>query len=342
MNSSKTLPTRIYYLDVAKVLCAFLVIYAHLFSTDSLTRLYIYSFHMPLFFIISGIFHKYAGLKQTKNIRRIIIPAIFFCVIYDILKPFANLLFDSSQFENIHFSIITCFKNDCISFFRSKMPSNTVCWFLFALFWCKVYADIIIKLYNKFFCTKFKNEYIQFVLLIPFIPLSLVHLPFFMSHACMAIPFYFFGYFYAKQLKSLNKNKIRLYAIFVFLLMNILITTVNGRVSMVGISYGHLNYALRIPVFYLNGIVGTMMVINFSLYIDKCKSFFFSVSNSLITIVGIQKLFNSTYVQLTNCSFDFFIPFVTSIVIMMLCYGFHLLLERFFPWILGKNTQKSI
>lgn len=353
MNSSKTLPSRIYFLDVAKVLCAFLVVYAHLFSKDSLTRLYIYSFHMPLFFIISGIFHKYSGLNQTKNIRRIIIPTIFFCLFVSIIRPIFSFLLDSSQLYNIGLTIKTNLYNDFISIYYSNGKlTNTPCWFLFALFWCKIFTDIIIVTYNKYINLLSNNRWFQILMLMPFIPLSIVHFPLYMKQACMAIPFYFIGYFFSMQLKTLDYAKTKFYYIPVLLFINILISTFNGRVSMLGISYGHVNilgisygladYFFRIPLFYINGFVGTLMVIYLSLFIKKHKNFFSSISNSLLTIVGMQSFIYYYYVKLTHYSFDFFIPFTTSIVIMVLCYGFHLLLERYFPWILGKNTQKSI
>ena len=49
---------RIIWLDIAKVITAFLVVYTHLFTSDDPFRLWVYTFHMPLFFLISGFFHK--------------------------------------------------------------------------------------------------------------------------------------------------------------------------------------------------------------------------------------------------------------------------------------------
>ena len=158
----------------------------------------------------------------------------------------------------------------------------------------------------------------------------------------MAIPFYFIGYFFSNQLKTIKNTRSKLYFIPILLIINILITTLNGRVSMYNVFYGHTNLFCSILLFYLNGLVGTLMIVFLSLSVNGYKNFISSISNSLITIVGMQSFFYYFFVKLTHYSFDFFIPFATSIVIMVLCYGFHLLLERYFAWILGKNIQKSM
>ena len=53
------LTKRLPYLDYARLSVAYLVILGHLIPADDrVLRPYIYAFHMPLFFIISGMLHK--------------------------------------------------------------------------------------------------------------------------------------------------------------------------------------------------------------------------------------------------------------------------------------------
>lgn len=49
---------RIIYLDYAKVICAFLVVFGHLFEGGTPIRNFIYCFHMPFFFLVSGMLDK--------------------------------------------------------------------------------------------------------------------------------------------------------------------------------------------------------------------------------------------------------------------------------------------
>ena len=51
---------RVAYLDYARVIVALLVLVGHLVTYDCRGngRMYIYAFHMPFFFMVSGIRHK--------------------------------------------------------------------------------------------------------------------------------------------------------------------------------------------------------------------------------------------------------------------------------------------
>jgi acyltransferase len=66
-------------IDIAKGLGVFLVIWGHLNTPTP--YLNIYSFHMPLFFLLSGIFHKqqisFSNLIQTRS-RSLLLPYVFF------------------------------------------------------------------------------------------------------------------------------------------------------------------------------------------------------------------------------------------------------------------------
>ena len=48
---------RIVYLDSAKFICIFLMVVGHWTSNETIL-LYIYSFHMPALFVISGMLYK--------------------------------------------------------------------------------------------------------------------------------------------------------------------------------------------------------------------------------------------------------------------------------------------
>ena len=58
------LNNRIYWLDYAKVIGVLLMIYVHGNLCGDL-RNYAYSFHMPMFFLISGMLYKPLSLRDT-------------------------------------------------------------------------------------------------------------------------------------------------------------------------------------------------------------------------------------------------------------------------------------
>lgn len=78
-NSKINMEKRDHSIDIAKGLGVFLVIWGHLNSIHY--HLYVYSFHMPLFFLLSGIFHKQEislyQLIQSKS-RSLLLPYVFF------------------------------------------------------------------------------------------------------------------------------------------------------------------------------------------------------------------------------------------------------------------------
>lgn len=88
-------------LDSARVLGAFLVVFAHLFATYSYERLFIYAFHMPFFFLVSGMLHKYNGKIQTiKYCKKILIPAALYFMLFSIVYlPLVSFgILDTYQF----------------------------------------------------------------------------------------------------------------------------------------------------------------------------------------------------------------------------------------------------
>lgn len=67
---------RIEYIDVAKGITILLVVVGHVESAPSPLRSLIYSFHMPLFFILSGFFFKKGDVLGTikKMVPSLVIP----------------------------------------------------------------------------------------------------------------------------------------------------------------------------------------------------------------------------------------------------------------------------
>lgn len=81
MESKKVRDT---YIDIAKGIGMLLVIYGHLAERSDFLRIIIYSFHMPLFFIISGYyFNAQADFRAVlkKGLKQIVAPAYLFLVL---------------------------------------------------------------------------------------------------------------------------------------------------------------------------------------------------------------------------------------------------------------------
>lgn len=91
---------RLTYLDVAKGIGILLVVIGHVYAfnrqiVDRFFVIWLYSFHMPLFFIISGMLIAYKDEKDIwkfvkKRIKGILIPYVFFSIFSIIVFAIVN------------------------------------------------------------------------------------------------------------------------------------------------------------------------------------------------------------------------------------------------------------
>lgn len=78
---------RIESYDILKGIGIILMIVAHTYGPESIIWNFIYAFHMPLFFIVSGMFYNQKSLPiiLMKNISQLIIPYLTMCIIVIVL-----------------------------------------------------------------------------------------------------------------------------------------------------------------------------------------------------------------------------------------------------------------
>jgi len=329
---------RILFLDIAKIAVTFLVIYAHLYSTWSVERLYIYSFHMPLFFIISGMVHKYKGFIQIrKYVKTILIPALFFMTLYDIIMIIPFHLGYETKWSGIErgTSILQSLWNVLIDGRNEKITEirgNNICWFLFALFWCKVFTD----------CIKKKKYLVVFLIIcMVFILAWYLHDSiFYLVQGIIALPFYYIGFLYKENIRRFmtEKRPSLLFLIaMVFLALNIFLTDINGRVSILGHIFGNLNVPFNLIVFYMNAFIGSMCVLCIASIVKMKSSLPQHLANALISVVGLQYIYIDPYIHIIGIDQPFIISIFVSIIIFVLCYLGHTIIMHLCPQIFGKN-----
>lgn len=126
---------RIQWIDSAKGFGILLVVYAHLFEFG--TSL-IYLFHMPLFFILSGITFREESLTDCliKKGRSLLLPYIVFAILFVPLRILYLFITEGSM-PSIGFHCLSR------SFFDVPL------WFLFALFGVTVLMTIVAKICRK-------------------------------------------------------------------------------------------------------------------------------------------------------------------------------------------------
>lgn len=133
---------RIKWVDIAKGIAILLMIIGHEVESAHLYAL-IFSFHMPLFFILSGYTSSRVNnwtkfrIKLKRSFVRVWLLAAFMVLLYEL---------ETTIYAHINFSIFL--RNVIHSIFwgsnyASKFASPGVMWFLFVFFWAKILLDVL-------------------------------------------------------------------------------------------------------------------------------------------------------------------------------------------------------
>ncbi len=136
MENSLTLKKNIPWVGIVKSIGVFLVFIGHIWSHSRLEMIYkaIYSFHMPLFFILAGFLFssKDTFLEMTKKkLFRVLLPGLFYNILFSPLYFVYTEKIDISEFISGLF------------FFRGEVTANPPCWFFFTLFFTFIVAKLI-------------------------------------------------------------------------------------------------------------------------------------------------------------------------------------------------------
>lgn len=234
---------RLFFLDSARGLGMLLVILGHILETDGPIPVLIYSFHIPLFFLISGILLAYMqaeerSIRQTvlQGLKRLLIPYLFFELLFLLFYGIRNR-FDFGG-QNIFGGLVL-------------NPLNVPLWFLPTLFLAELTVILLVKADKK-----------RRVLVTAGVLLYLI--PFFLDSGgspvlsavlryCTSVGFTVFGYvgsgFILGQTPSLLLPA-------VLLVPDVLLALLNGKTGIYKLTFGN-------PVlFTICGITGSFLVLS--------------------------------------------------------------------------------
>lgn len=129
---------RLVWLDTARGIAVLLVVYGHLFPYPHIVPQWIHSFHMPLFFLLSGILF---FVKKEDSLE----PKFFF------LKKLKGILFPyfTISFANVIFVAIRHRDFVQVLLDTIRFEGNLTLWFLPALFIAEVVCFLWLSVYKK-------------------------------------------------------------------------------------------------------------------------------------------------------------------------------------------------
>lgn len=281
---------RLEYFDLAKGIGIFLVILGHITYISQPLRIWIFSFHMPLFFIISGmlIYYKREDSLNSRELikkkaKSLLIPYFFFSILTIFADICLLLLFQVGNWERIW--------QNC--FYTCSFYGISTLWFLPALFLGENLFLFILKKFSKsqaivfmlflsivcYFCI----INMQYLYVLPINPLLLYYIqhPLFVAFkGVIAMSYIAIGYFsypffsrsYTTPFKSIGIG-------IIFLFCSIFLCPLNGNADL-----GHL-LLNNLPLYYIFGILGSFSIILL------CKNV--KVKNGLRTSNPIFMLFQS-------------------------------------------------
>lgn len=192
--------SRIVEIDLLKGFGILLMIIGHVHFSDAINH-YIYSFHMPLFFIASGYLYKSSSLSITKyvlkQIKNLLIPYVFFGVIFTALFI---MLGHPLQWKSVF-----------MNFYSANHFPFDWCgaiWFLLAMFWVKILFEFSIRLLKR------NLRWIVWLMILCLgvvASYTKITLPLCLDSACIGFILYVIGYGYRKNeniIKGwINKSK---------------------------------------------------------------------------------------------------------------------------------------
>ena len=324
-SSIKSNRNHLEWVLIAKGIGIFLVVVGHFFPVSSPVywvemRKVIYTFHMPLFFLLSGylyseVKYSYSSLVANK-VRRLLFPFVSIAIIFFIIKYISGLYVTVNYPVNLN-----SLRALIIDPVNSYMP---LLWFvhtlfiifiiypLFRLFLNKTVILIIVLSANIFFSTEvyIVNNVLEYV-------------PYFIVGALLKDR--------SKFTSILTGNNYFILTISLFLFMSVYLLSLQGGLS------GY-NYLIK----FLLGMLGSVFIINISKQISnsnsmRVKNYIVSVGVYSMSIYLFHTLFESAVrIGLSAEVLRFSISFELVAVLAVLAgMTFPLLLEKYF---LSKNS----
>lgn len=334
---------RLLWIDTAKCLGIFLVVLGHQTIPEKFSA-WIYSFHMPLFFFLSGYIYNSNKLSFSellvKKSRSLLVPYLFIATVSYLFWLLIGRNYGNDATLNISVS------KPLLGIFYSTgtnnwLVFNKALWFLTCLFCVELIYD---RAHKKFQSTP---VFIVLAFAIGFILTyyKVNNLPWGLNIAFIAIPFYGIGHLmkeYEILKKVLPKSPISLCFISLLLLgLNFLLSSYNGRVDMAEFHFNNLF------VFYSSAFTGILSFVLISRILEQNNLLLFFGKKTLI-ILGFHGLAGTVLkaiqvfifkIPLSILSDNLLWGILYSILIFVLLIPVFFLLEKYVPTPIGKKKS---
>jgi fucose 4-O-acetylase-like acetyltransferase len=336
---------RVEWIDVCKGIGIFLVVLGHVYQ-DSPTKTWIYSFHMPLFFFLSGYLFDPNKLAYRQFIKRrflsLVVPYFSFATICYLYWAVIERYFRPKSMGVGVYEPILAYLYGTRS---SGMEPNMVLWFLPCLFVTEMLflfiskslrrRDLICLALVLFSVNGYWGLYRGF------------RMPWSIDAAFNAIVFYGIGYLIKENLSEIKiwmKGILRRKIVFAILIFSLgfLISTKNGYTTI----DHHLNNYLY---YYLGALCGIGALVLFSKSI-KWPGFVISWGRNALIILGLHDAPKRIVIKgvsvVTNIPTDalrdsFLGGIICSVLIMFFLAPLIWVINKYFGFLLGRFGKRE-
>ena len=332
--------TRLDFIDVTKGLGVVLVVLSHIINQDSIVNAVIYSFHVPLFFVISGVFARpERDLKSylCKNAKRLLLPFLIFFVIGLLVTLCV------SGTENITVA-------DLFSQFVYAQPTQInvgATWFLVSLFVTSLLFFVLYRLvlskYNTIISIIVIGILGALAYYLPWAEEKIgVKVPFKIDVSLMALVFYTIGFLLKDIILSCSFCS-KVWRKIIIILMSggiVFVTTyfLNGLTNLSGGIYGSNLYFYVFAAFS-----GSIMIIVFGALLKRSMILSYIGKNSLI-IFSLHTLLLIPFNALLNkydINNSLFVSSIATVIIVLIMMGVCFCYNRLKRRIKSRITSKS-
>lgn len=347
---------RLRYIDVARGISMFIIVFSHAMSVA--THAYpvyrvLFFINVPIFFVLSGYtFRVKEGesfFKFLKNkFLRIMLPYFVWALVF--LIPY--LFFGGDVAEEFQqttsFDLWTQIKNTLYgNGVNNALKQNGPLWFLPALFTTEVLYYAIVRYIKKW---QWQTVIFAMSIVVGFLCSLFVKdffLPWGLNSALTIGCFFYFGYL-LKEWKVFEKMSTRasVLSCLVALVMCGLAIYFNDSANVIWTHYWYYNYFLTI----IAGLTSAWLILQLSRLINRNKMFEFVGKNTMpilifhkiVIIVMVSKIgVISTLVKDSNILLELLLVFAITIVTMVFSIVVGLAIRKILPELIGERRDRA-
>lgn len=333
---------RIIWIDQLRSIAFLFVIVGHVALPKEWQSL-IYSFHMPLFFLISGLTineEKICAIPIKEYIKghaqRLLIPYFWMNFLMFPLWYFAFHYITQST----KLTIVEAFWGIFIGNNEIQGAPSNALWFVLVLFLANILYCVLLKLANG-------QENILFIMIIlcGLIGYSERAIPqiWHFNVTFTAVVFMYIGNRFMKWYKSVGKKYIsnvglweKILFIGVVIIVGLVSHEMNGRISMTANKFGD-----SLLLFYLTALAFSIVIILVVMYIPKIKCVTYIGQNTLLYVgihLPILRIFEKLFPEiLSNYKYSIPFAFVLYLGLIPVC----MLCNKYAPYVCGKPLKQN-